>query len=90
MTLYSEKFSEFFHGKPRVLGDSSHGKGIDRIISWDNNKAGAIGENNMPALTNDFKASLFQRTNGLTVLNAWKFRHESNGYFDFPNIRAFE
>ncbi len=74
-TSFSEQLAEMFDCETRIFYDSGHCECIYRISARDGQEANAIGHHDMPALANNSKPGLLQRTNGLGVGNPGEFRH---------------
>ena len=68
-----KQFPEFINGESGILDDSTHGKGINGIISWYHHETRSITKNDMAALPDDLEACLFQASNGLLMINACNF-----------------
>ena len=67
-----EVFAELLRRQARVARDTTHCERIDWIVARNRHLVGAVGHDDMFALSQDPEASLFQRTYGVEVIHSGK------------------
>jgi hypothetical protein len=85
---YAESLEELAESLDREAGiadNARHGDGIHGVVSRNGEDAGAVGHDDVLALTNDAKAGFLQGAYGSLMAYPWQFGHAS-GYVDFAYL----
>lgn len=70
-----EQFTKSLHREPCILYDSSHGIGVDRVVSRDSQHPNPIGHNDMLSPPCDAEARLFQSSYRVEMVDTWDLWH---------------
>jgi hypothetical protein len=71
----SKKLPEFFIGESDVAYDVAHRDCVNRVVSRDRDDMSSVGHHCVLTLTNDPISKLFQCSNRIKMVDAWKFGH---------------
>ena len=70
-----QQVTELIFRESRVADDTSHRKGVHRVVSGDGKDPHAIAHHDMLALADNSKADLLQGANGILVVDAGELRN---------------
>ena len=73
-----KQLAKFIRCQPGAFGNRTHRDRIDRIVSRNNESLFSVGHHDVPALSRDVVAELFENANSLVLVDARNSRHDSN------------
>jgi len=61
----SEQFAELFRGKSGILGDATHGGGLDFRVAGDDESLATLAHDDVPALPDNRVAEFLKHSHGV-------------------------